>query len=198
MFFRLPSALTTGCFVTLGLFYLMHTLITLQPGTAVEPRDRHRLDWIHLDPEEELLLDEPQSIDKSFVTPPVVPPGRTDGGDERITVGVITPVTPPGDPAVAIDALGFADGPLVAVWRVKPVYPAKAATLGLEGHVIVRFDVLADGSVANAAVVESSHKLFNPAAIKAAEKSRFKPRVVDGVPQRTDGVQSLYRFNLEE
>jgi protein TonB len=80
---------------------------------------------------------------------------------------------------------------------VKPTYPPVAAARGLEGHVLVQFDVLSNGTVSNISVVESSHALFERAAIAAARSFRFKARVVDGVPLLSTGVQYQFRFELE-
>lgn len=90
------------------------------------------------------------------------------------------------------------DGPLVAIVRVQPAYPAAAETRGLEGWVLVEFDVRADGGVANAFVVESSSQIFEKASLDAVYRFRFKPRVVDGVPQLTAGLQNLFRFEFSE
>ena len=90
------------------------------------------------------------------------------------------------------------DGPLVALLRVEPQYPPRPLSRSLEGYVLVEFDVLADGSVANVSVVESSDRLFEKAAIRAAERFRFKPRVVDGVPLATTGIRNLFRFEIPD
>ena len=87
------------------------------------------------------------------------------------------------------------DGPLVAMVRVRPVYPAAAAQRELSGYAVVQFDVLTDGTVANVAIVESSNRIFESSSIRAAQKMRFKPKVIDGVPQVSTGVQ--YRFTFE-
>ena len=90
------------------------------------------------------------------------------------------------------------DGPLVAVLRVQPNYPTRAVAQGLEGYVVVEFTVTPDGSTAEHRVVESSHGLFEAAAIRAAERFRFRPRVIDGVPVSTRGIQNLFRFEMEQ
>jgi len=89
------------------------------------------------------------------------------------------------------------DGPLVALVRVSPTYPVRAQHAGLEGWVLVQFDVLANGTVTNVTVVESSDRIFESAARKAAARFRFKPRVVDGIPQMTSGAQNIFRFHME-
>ena len=91
----------------------------------------------------------------------------------------------------------MSDGPLVALVRVEPTYPARPRAQGLEGFVIVQFDVLADGTVSNVSIVESSSRLFEAAAARAAMRFRFKPRVVDGVALTTSGIQNLFRFEME-
>jgi protein TonB len=63
---------------------------------------------------------------------------------------------------------------------------------------VVQFDVAANGVVTSAVVVESSNSVFEAAAIKAAERFKFKPRVVDGVALATYGIQNLFRFTLDD
>jgi len=46
-------------------------------------------------------------------------------------------------------------------------------------------------------VIESSHAIFEQAAIKAARKFRFKARVIDGIAQPTYGVQNRFVFRME-
>jgi protein TonB len=89
------------------------------------------------------------------------------------------------------------DGPLVPLVRVSPTYPARAQQAGLEGWVLVQFDVLATGTVANIRVVESSAAVFENSARKAAARFRYKPRIIDGVAIETAGVQNLFRFHME-
>ena len=58
--------------------------------------------------------------------------------------------------------------------------------------------VFTDGHVINVTIVDSSHKVFDSAAVKAARKFRFKPRIVDGTPLETSGIQNLFRFELDK
>ncbi len=90
------------------------------------------------------------------------------------------------------------DGPLVAMVRVSPTYPARAEQMGLEGWVLVQFDVLADGTVSNVSIVDSSHSVFETSARRAAERFRFKAKVIDGVPIGTSGIQNLFTFQMEK
>jgi len=50
--------------------------------------------------------------------------------------------------------------------------------------------------VTNVTVVESSAPIFEEAAIEAAQKFKYKPRVVDGVAIEVSGVQNKITFKL--
>jgi protein TonB len=79
---------------------------------------------------------------------------------------------------------------------VQPTYPAQAEAKGLEGWVDVRFDVMTNGQVTNIHVTESSHGIFEKAAIRAAQKFRFRAPVVGGVPQVATDVDYRFRFEM--
>lgn len=198
MFVRYASAVTSGTFVTLALFYLMQSLISLQPDVIVEPLPRGTLTFRRLiedrPVEKKPLQQQFEELKEAVRSTPereTVQSGL-DGLGVRVTA-VANP------PTAGIDSLNsiMTDGPLVAIVRVRPVFPPRAATLGLEGFVIVQFDIETDGTVSNVTIVESTHRIFERAAINAAKRFRFKARVVDGVPQPSHAVQNLFRFVLE-
>ena len=59
---------------------------------------------------------------------------------------------------------------------VKPVYPKEAREKNLEGQVLLRFTINADGSVSNPHVWKSTgSEIFHKAAIEAILQYRFKP-----------------------
>ena len=85
---------------------------------------------------------------------------------------------------------------LAAVFKVPPVYPLAAARRGLEGHVIIEYTVTRTGTVKDPVVVESSHPLFNRAALDAAREFKYSPRVIRGKAVDVHGVRVLIRFEL--
>lgn len=195
MIARYASSITTATAVTFGLFYLMQILIVMQPGIIAEPRYRHPLVMIRPDRERPV---EPQVLPllKKFIEPPM-PPTRPLEKLTGTTVGH-PKLRSQSAPTTKFDGIEFSmsDGPLVTVMRVEPHYPPALAQKGIEGYVIVRFDVMRDGSIQNIAVVESSHRGFERNALKAVKRFRYKPRVVDGVSQATTGVRYLFRFEM--
>jgi periplasmic protein TonB len=100
-------------------------------------------------------------------------------------------------PAVDLVAPGLSDGEYLPIVKVAPVYPALAASRGLEGYVVVEFTVTPAGTVRDVVVVESSSELFNQAAVEATHKFKYKPRVVSGRPVEVSGVRNKITFVVE-
>ena len=197
MFIRYASAVTSGTFVTLSLFYLMQSLIAMDGMEVIDERPRPRLNFAPTIPDTAVAKKEPKRFEN--LLEPVEPdPPRPTPNIDGATLGVIPTPVPAPLPQAAPGVTGFMhDGPLVAMIRVEPTYPARASASGLEGFVTVRFDVNPDGSVGNVTVLESSHIIFETAAIKATRKFRFRPRVVDGIAQSTTGLQNRFVFRME-
>lgn len=197
MFSSFTTAITSGTAITFALFYIMQLLISLQPGAHAEPRDRFELQWVRVPPPEappQTIDEKPPEIDPPAPLPEHVSQPQTESYSLGVTVKAAPPVS--GKQLTGLES-AFSDGPLVAMVRVEPTYPIAAAKKGLEGYVLVQFDVGADGTVGNAVVIESSNRIFERAALQAAKRFRFKPRVVDGVTQTTTGIQNLFRFEME-
>lgn len=198
MFANFATAVFSSTAVTLALFYVMNALIGVGSDIIVEPRERGTLDYVR-EPKPE---DPPRTLyempPRELFEPPVTPPAPTQGNPDSLT-GVRPPVSGP-PPVTEYKGPGVLvnDGPLVSLVRPHPVYPAAALRNELEGWVLVQFDVLASGAVGNIVVVQSSDPVFERSARHAASRFRFKPGVVEGVPQVTPGVQNLFRYRMEQ
>ncbi len=99
--------------------------------------------------------------------------------------------------------LAFAGGcasaarPLQFVGGADLVYPPQAKAAGIEGQVVVRYDVTVAGTVVNA-VVEAAEPagVFEAAALAAVRSWRFKAPVEDGVLVAAPSRVSEVRFQL--
>ena len=79
------------------------------------------------------------------------------------------------------------------------VYPAGAQAEGVEGRVVVRYDVTPAGTVANAVVVESAPPgVFDEAALTTVRSWRFRPKVDRGEVVLARGQVSELVFRLGE
>jgi protein TonB len=83
--------------------------------------------------------------------------------------------------------------------RIPPQYPTQClrAASNLE-TVVVEFDVTPEGSVVSPRVVDSTNACFNRAALRAVERWRYQPRVIDNVAQPRFGVRTAIDFGMEE
>ena len=199
MFARYASAVTTGTFVTFGLLFVMQLLITLQPAVKTEAPPRTPVEWIKLKIPPTPVVTRKEIVDKKKLTEAEIPPlrPRTTGGQEALLITTAGP-TQPGPTELTTIGGAFTDGPLVAMVRVSPIYPARALTYGIEGYVVVQFDISAEGQVLNVVIIKSTDSVFDSAAIKAAERFKFKPRVVNGLAMASYGIQNMFRFTLNE
>lgn len=193
---RIIRAVFAGTGATLAILFAMSALIDSGPSVETEPRDRDELAFIREVRETPPPVDQPPP--RRPPAPPQVP--ETTVLSKESTTGPIRVALAAPQPAAGFDAtvsMAVDDSPLVAVLRVQPNYPARAVTQGIEGHVIVEFTVTTDGTTAGHRVIESTHGLFEAAALRAAERFRFRPRVIDGVPVATAGVRNLFRFQMD-
>lgn len=198
MWFRYTISIFLGVLATTLILFSMQTLIAMQPGYDVEPRQRHALDFVRLKRDEIVNIDEVPRFDELLDTLPPKPPRISSGDDSVEMISLPTTAAPAPTGAGRTVLRGIVDGPVVAMMHVRPEYPPSAITRGIEGHVVVAFDVSADGLVHNIRIVGSSHPVFERAALRAAERFRYKPAVVDGAARETTGLRYRFTFRLEE
>ena len=93
--------------------------------------------------------------------------------------------------------LGTGDSDIIPLVRISPQYPRQAAMDRIEGTVTMEFIVNADGTVRNVRIVAANPPgVFEQAAITAALKWKFKPKVINGKAVEQKGVQPMV-FKLE-
>lgn len=197
MIVRYLSSAALGLAVTAALLWTMQYLVE-QTEMGANDNPVPVYEWfakVRKDTELNANEPRPEPIDP-YVTPP--PVRAVTESSDTVFVGRLPGqlVAPPlGE--FKPEFLGPANAALVAIVQVQPEYPPVASQRGLEGYVDVSFDVTEAGTVTNVSVLASSHRLFEKAAIRAAERSRYRPRMVDGIPQATTGLMKRFRFAME-
>ena len=133
--------------------------------------------------------------------PDEVPPDRPKPIVDDTETDLVTEIEPPKVERVvkAEGGRGYVDGEYLPLVKVRPRYPSRAASRGIEGYVLLRFTVTGTGAVRDPVVVESAPPgIFDRAATEAALKFKYKPRVVNGSPVEVSGVENRITFTLQD
>ena len=89
------------------------------------------------------------------------------------------------------------DGDYYPITKSAPLYPPAARLNDVEGYVVVEFVVGVDGKTHNHMVVDAQPaEIFDRAAINAARKFTYKPRIKNGQPVAVAGVRNKIQFTL--
>jgi protein TonB len=200
---RLAMGLLLAALVTLVLLWTMQYLITSSDRIADEVERGQVVDFVRVEREEivERKKPKPKKPPPPKAPPPKPPTPQLD--DINPTVNKIAVNAAPVDTAIDVSAGGFSlqmgDGEYLPIVKVQPVYPRRALSRGIEGYVIIEFTVTERGMVKDVQVVESSPDtdVFHQAAIDAALKFKYKPRIIDGQPVEVTGVRNKISFRLE-
>ncbi len=189
--------------ITAALIMLMVALIEMS-GDKLDKSPRIKMPDIFM-PEAELMVNrEVQKPEKPKVDkqpPPDIPQQDFDQIDGDSQIGAINaPDSMTADLDLSIGTgLSASDGEFLPIVKVAPQYPSRASSRGIEGYVILSYTVTKQGTVLNPVVIEAQpENIFNRAAIKSALRYKYKPRVVDGVPQDVPNVRTRITFKLAD
>ncbi len=182
-----------------GLFFLMQYLIATATPEIDDTKQRKLAD-IHM-PEREIEAQrEQKKPDK--VDDPEEPPPDLDTPDIDMDVDANVVNTAPA-PSVAVEisaggGMAATDGEYLPIVKVAPQYPRRASSRGITGYCIVEYTVTKSGSIRDPKPVDCQPSgVFEKASVRAAEKFKYKPRVVDGEAIEVAGVQNKFTYELE-
>jgi protein TonB len=198
---RYAFSIVLGSFVTLSLLFVMHLLIEYGESAVTKERTRHNLDFVRVKRNEALNTEDftPEKPPKPPETPPETPPQDMDNLDPNTpTINIAPPPISADTNIGGPGGMNIAEGDYLPIVRVAPVYPARALSRGLEGHVDLSFTVTAAGTVRDPIIMFSTSSLFERAATRAVLKFKYKPRVVDGIPVDVPGVKTRITFRIEK
>jgi len=201
MYGRYAFSIVVGVVVTMSLLFLMQVLIATGKTALTKPRDRAKLEFVRVKRNESLNTEDftPEKPPKPPEMPPETPPQDMDNIDPSApTINVAPPQVATETNIGGPGGMNIAEGDYLPIVRVAPVYPARALSRGLEGYVDLSFTVTTTGTVRDPVVIFSTSSLFERAAVRAVEKFKYKPRVVDGVPVDVPNVKTRITFKIEE
>ncbi len=208
-YLRVFLASLLALFVTFALFLFMHQLISSGRGDRV---GLEAIAGIHFGP-----IDIPDEISsKSRIKPKKPPPPRDPPPPPKMQLSSVN-LQLRNVPVMNIPVLDLplsggtgmflgnfqqvdqtAEGDIIPIVVIRPIYPGDAAISGIEGWVKIEFTITEAGTVKNPKVVDARPaRVFNRAAILAILKWKFKPRIVDGVAVDRQASQVI-DFTLDD
>ncbi len=189
--------------VTAALLMLMVALIEMG-DLKLDKSKSIKMPNIFMPEVESMANREVQKPEKPVVDeqpPPEIPQQDFDQIDADSNIGAINaPDSMTADLDLSIGTgLSASDGEFLPIVKVAPQYPSRASSRGIEGYVILSYTVTKQGTVLNPVVIEAQpENIFNKAAIKSALRYKYKPRVIDGVPQDVPNVRTRITFKLAD
>jgi len=183
--------------VALGLFLLMQALIDREYQQE-DVKNRKIADIVVPEREIDINVKEtkPEKVDDPEEPPPEMEPMEVDF-DTDLNVANVAPGASV-DVSISSSGMAAGDGEYLPIVKVAPIYPRRAQTRGITGYCIVEYTVTKSGSIRDPRPVDCDPSgVFERASVKAAEKFKYKPRVVDGEPIEVAGVQNKFTYELE-
>ena len=189
--------------VVFGLFWIMQFLIATADVGLNDDASGSLLEFVRVpkDTEVQRKKPKPQKPPQPDEPPPEPPPPAMDDVTPDAQTVAISDVRISTN--IDLSASGFGlqatDGEYLPIVKVLPIYPRRAQSRGIEGYVIVEFTVTKQGTTRDIHVVEAEPSgIFDSAAMQAAAKFKYKPRVIDGEPIEVPGVRNQITFQLED
>ena len=190
--------------MTISLFYLMQTLIAGKHSPLAFNQSADTFDIIRLKRTEDIATKQRQLPDppKEPVTPTTFPKLATTT-DKPVLTTPNFKLPLPGIPSLDLKrdlltgvsteiAAPQENSEVIALLKVEPDYPRKAAQQGIEGWVKLEFTVQEDGKVTDIKVLEAEpRRIFDKAAKRAIERWKFKPRMVNGKAVKQQAIQVI-------
>lgn len=200
---KIISISILGFIVTCALIFLMSQLIG-SGEPEFEPKETVAIDNTLLPPEKTKTNRRPPEPQ-----PPAVAPSAGDAlplqsstvdtaeiptaDFEPFDVNITTPFGVVGAPEL-LDSRNA-----IPLFQAQPNYPMGPASQGIEGWVLLQYDVDTSGTLSNIKVVDAQpRRTFDREAVAALKKWKFRPAMDNGQPMSVKGQTVKIEFNLEQ
>lgn len=184
--------------VAIALFFVMHSLVN-RDYQQEDVKQRKIADIVVPNKVIETNLKEvlPEKVEDPEEPPPELEPIQFDTEIDMSAANM----APTSQFSISVSTSGMStgDGEYLPIVKVAPIYPRRAQTRGITGYCIVEYTVTRSGSIRDPRPVDCQPQgVFESASLKAAEKFKYKPRVVDGEAIEVAGVQNKFTYELEQ
>jgi protein TonB len=195
---RIAAGVFVAFFVTAGLFLMMRALVAPPTNVIEEEAEATKIDIGRQQRDEQVRADRTQPERPETAQPPPPPPSTSDIA-EKANVEGVSGALPDFNSNVNTGAgVDLGDFNIQPEIRVPPEYPQRAAQRGVEGYVILEFDITPQGEPFNIRVVEEEPQgYFGRAAERAVTRWKYAPKTVNGRQVVREDVRTRLTFNLE-
>ena len=195
---RLSLSSILGLFITFGLVFVMFKLIDSGNKDMDEEKAIKIPDFLHVEREltENVKKTEVEKPDEPETPPPDIP---EDQIEFEVPDNAVSMAAPKVSTSLNASLGTFArDSVYIPVYVPQPQYPRRAQSRGKEGYAVIEVIITTTGGVRDPKLLEEDPEGwgFGRAAMKAALKLKYNPRVVDGVGQEVPGVLYKFTFNM--
>jgi protein TonB len=197
---RYSIAVVSGTLVTFALLWIMQFMISTGRDALTATETLRFVDFVRVQREEiterrERKPEPPPPVDQP---PPDMPQPQLDNFDASAFTGIsMGPVQTSIDRNISGGGLQIVDGEYLPMFRQEPTYPTRALERGTEGYCVVEFTVTRLGTVENPRIVECSNSIFERSSLQAVLRWRYRPRVVNGEPIESPGVQTRLTYQID-
>ena len=194
---RLGGSMLLGLLIAFALFVLMSALIDMGDTDLDRDSGVKIADFNMPDTEIEAKLDEelPDKPDDVEAPPPELEAQdiEIDTPDNALNVSAGAGKF---NPDIGLQGGFSRDTDFIPVYVPKPRYPSRAEKAGKTGYAVVEVVVTEAGGVRDVKLLEEwpENYGFGKSALKAAEKLKYNPRVINGIAVEVPGV--LYKFTF--
>jgi len=195
---RLSLSSVLGLFITFGLVFVMFKLIDSGNKDMDEEKAIKIPDFLHVEREltENVKKTEVEKPDEPETPPPDIP---EDQIEFEVPDNAVSMAAPKVSTSLNASLGTFArDSDYIPVYVPQPQYPRRAQSRGKEGYAVIEVIITTTGGVRDPKLLEEDPEGWGlgRAAMKAALKLKYNPRVVDGVGQEVPGVLYKFTFNM--
>ena len=204
-FLKISICISLAFLTAMVLFYFMSALISNTPDLKRGEESIGLIEFIRVKPRS--FLDEkkrklPEKKPKKMKPPKMKilssALSKPQKMNPRMNMPDIKSVLRSSGPAVGGMGGMALDSGVTPLVRIEPQYPRKAAMQGIEGWVLLKFDISPAGTVGNIQILGSKpSRIFDRAAVRALRKWKYRPKMEDGKPIEQKNLKIQLDFTLE-
>ncbi|MFT4938382.1 MAG: protein TonB [Paraglaciecola sp.] len=201
-FFRITLATIAGIVVAGTLTLFMHVLIEFSQHELDESTKANILDFVRVKREESSQRKSSKpNRPETKQAPPAPPTPQTE--QQSMSDSSLAVAIPSASQSINVELGGIdistGDGEYLPIVKVAPAYPIKAAAEGVEGQCTVEYTVSETGATKDIKIVPGlCPRIFIRASVDAAERFKYKPRVMNGEAIEVPNVKNRFDFTLED